>query len=150
MTRTEVKTIKEPPRGPLRLWIEERRLSREETKLLLLKINEKHCRMLGIEGPRQIREGEDRTECTGMCQRQGGAGQFRFYRGHGVCVLKRIIRKDVYCAQCRSDEIVAQLNWIFRHFLKRFPEGLTAKYDECGLRRKDRGKKKRAGLLGRG
>lgn len=38
-----------------------------------------------------------------------------YFTGAGVCVYKRIVKQDAFCARCRSEQIVIQLSWIFDH-----------------------------------
>jgi hypothetical protein len=128
----------EPKQGRLRLWIGDRKLTGEEMADMLSRLNEKHAHTLGREAPRQMREeGRDLTGCTGKCQRGEG-----FYVGHGTCILKHFVNKEPFCATCRSEEITAQINWVFTHFKKRFPEGLRAQYDPWKAKRKRKIKEK--------
>ena len=79
-------------------------LRRKEVKALVKKLRKRHAHMLGKERPANI---------TGKCHKNKG-----YYVGEGTCLIYRFIdptHKPRFCSpKCRSEEIVKQLNWLFR------------------------------------
>jgi hypothetical protein len=83
------------------LFYNDEKLTLENQQKILKSIKSKHAHTLGWIRP---------EETTGKCSKNHG-----YYCGHGVCLLQSVIKRQQGCAKCKSNEILAQLNWVFQN-----------------------------------